>query len=127
VKLSSPIEQFEGQEIANAQIRAVGSIGVDLIGSISPSEETVPDTPRGIATYDDDIPMSRRPFALNAPKPLAEVEDEVVPLVADGLRYPDAQLHGRVDDRGLGYSTLLIGRELHALDRSRGLGWAVSV
>jgi hypothetical protein len=38
----------------------------------------------------------------------------------------DTEFHRTKYHRGLGNRALLIGREHDALDRSRGLGWAVS-
>jgi hypothetical protein len=63
---------------------------------------------------------------LDPNKSSVEIEDQVVSLVAHGFRYADPELDGCVDDRRLRQDASLIGREVHALDRTGGLGGALS-
>ena len=72
---------------------------------------------------DQDVAVVAGPLALHANEPTPDVEDEVVPL--EGVRVPDADAQSRGVPRNgeLGDCALLIGRE-HAIDASRGPGWA---
>jgi hypothetical protein len=56
----------------------------------------------------------------------AQVEDQVVAL--DRVRVPNTNSQFRGAPRNLQFrnGALLIGRQLHATDASRRLGWAVS-
>ena len=68
------------------------------------------------------------PLALDAEQPIAQREDEVVATTfGDGPVYVDAQFDRGLGNRELRDGALLVGRELHAVDRSHGLGGAVSV
>ena len=120
-------EALVGKVVAAFELRTVRGEGIDLAFGVRPLEQARWASPSGIAADDDHVVAPTRELTLHADEPLAQVEDQVVPLVRDGLRHADTQLDSRVNDRRFGDSAPLIGRELHALDRSRGLGWAASV
>jgi len=75
--LRARLEQLVRQEVAAVQLRTVRSKGIDLAWIVDPPPQAVSGPPRRIAPNDDDLPFPRRPFALNAPEPLADLEDQV--------------------------------------------------
>ena len=117
---------FARKVVAPIELGRVGGEGVDLARRIGPLEKADPAPPGGITTDDDHVAAPARELALHANQAIAEVEDEVVALVGNGFRDANPQFHRGVDDCRLSDRPLLVGRELHALDRSRGLGWAVA-
>jgi hypothetical protein len=64
-----------------------------------------------MAANDDDISITARPLALHPQKPRAEIEDEVVALIAERLRDADAELEHGMRHRQLRDCALLVGRK----------------
>jgi hypothetical protein len=100
--------------------------GVDLAGRVGPLEEASWTSARGIAANGDHVSAAPREFALDADKASVDIKDQSYRSSPTGLATPIPSFTARVDDRRLGNNASLIGRELDPLDRSHGLGWAVS-
>jgi hypothetical protein len=80
----------ERQEVAATHLGAVGGESVDLVLGVKPPQEPVGIPATAITPDLDDIAAPHRPFALNANELRAQVEDQVIGLVAGGLRDADA-------------------------------------
>jgi len=78
VNLCSTHELLVGQEEAAVHLLTIRSVCVDLAFGINAPQQTVAVPPRGVATNDNDLALARRPLALDAIQPSAEVENEVV-------------------------------------------------
>jgi hypothetical protein len=67
-----------GREAAAAYIGAINSDCVDLIIRVQPTKQAFRISTSGVTANRDDVSMAARPFALDADKPVPQVEDQVV-------------------------------------------------
>jgi hypothetical protein len=74
-----------------------------------------------------DFPLAHSPLALNSKEPLLSLDDQIASsALANRCVYGQTQLRRRKSNRHFGNRAFLVGRQLHAFDRTRGLGGAVS-
>lgn len=102
-------DHADREQVALAEIGAIGSNSVDFIGRIrrthvSTRAQVVP------AQMDDNyVSLSGRPLALHPDKPIANIEDEVVPAVLrHGPEHRNAELDRGRCDPCLGNRSLVV-------------------
>ena len=79
----APDRQFLRKEKAAIEFGAVRSDNVDLAGLVQAVDQPVATAPAPPSPDRDDVSLPDGPFALHAEQPGADIEDEVVPLVAE--------------------------------------------
>ena len=85
-------ETFDWKEEAAIELMAVRSERIDLVRGVKAANQPAFGATIRIAANNDDIAVAGRPLALHAAQFWAEVENQVVPLVPDGLEDADAKL-----------------------------------
>jgi hypothetical protein len=118
------IDAADGNEEDSIDLPAVRGDRVDLGSRVHPLDETVRTPSRRIAADHDDLTAHDRCLALHPKQRRMEVEDQVVAFVVNGAEDTDPELQRGRHDLGFRDRPKLIGRQ-HALDASRGPGWAV--
>jgi hypothetical protein len=109
---SLPLELLERKQIAPIELRAVRNEDVDLIGRVSLYDHPVGTTPGCVTAHDHDLAVANSPLALGANQAWPEIKDQVVALVVERLRDPDAEQDRPPHDCILGNQPLLICRQL---------------
>jgi hypothetical protein len=78
MQLREPVDYLPRNEVTPRDVGTVGGERVELAVNVRSANQATPCSPRRVRPDDDDVAVQRRPFALDAQKPLARVEDQVV-------------------------------------------------
>jgi hypothetical protein len=113
-------------EEASVELEAVCGECIDLLSCIQTANEPCAGSPVGVAADENQLPVSCRPFALNAHESPAHDEDHVeAPALSHGPINLDSELESLERDCRFGNRSLLI--RCHTSQRSGSTGWAMSV
>jgi hypothetical protein len=119
-----PREPLDGQKEAAIELMAIRCEGIDLVCGVDAPHQSLSGAAIRIAADYDNVVVASRPFALHPAKFRAAVENQVVPLVSDGAKDPDAKLDCRQRDSRFRDRSLLI--RCHIRQRTSRIGWAMS-
>ena len=112
-------------EEAPIDLEAVESEGINLIWRIEVSDEAVAISTSPVAPRDQDVPVTRRPFALDPDEVRNKIENEVVTSAfSHRPKDLDAKEGCPEGDSHLGDGSFLI--RCHARQPTDPIGWAVS-
>jgi hypothetical protein len=100
-----------GKQIALFGVRAVRRDGIDLVRRVIPVDQSGSAASPSPRPHNDNVPDPGSPFALNAEKCRAQVEDQVVSFVAERPRNTGTVLHRLERDRLFSQGALLVRRQ----------------
>jgi hypothetical protein len=121
----SPHRHLQRQQVALNEIGAIRGDRIDLPDLVPAMNKAGAAAPAPSRSDLDDVAVSRRPFALNPKKSRPEIEDQVVPLVTEGLEDAGTELQRLQRDRLLRQHAFLIWRQ-HGQHFSRATGRTVA-